>query len=506
MSQISQITPGDAVLSFPDLLGTREMRLNPANPPRPYTVIRAVGNGVSGTAFLVSRAADEKNYIAKITDLATLSEKKKSYARSEIRCLAQCEHFAIIKHIDSAETPDHTRLLLLMELADAGDLARQVKLRNGNLFREHEVAFLFLQIVLAVDYMHRRGILHRDIKSANVFLMSCGIVKIGDLGFSQVYMDSVSGEVGRTFCGTPYYLAPELWRRHRYSKKADVWSLAVLLYEMAALKRPFVASSMLELYDRVVAGDYEPLPNQFSQDMCDVIRQILVFDPDARPATSDILNMPYMRFVASQFENTITQNSHFSPDEKSRILDALRVARDAASATEPTPIPAPGTAASQAVQKRGIVHKLGTGGWKQRYLLLAKGVLTISVIENTVGDTKNLNVTNIQGVMPCLPSDLGGRVGCFCIVLADANGSHVYFQAANEADAQLWVDAIEHALEAEAQRLATTQPSASGAVVADRTPTSPVGAAAVTMLPAPAEAVPAAAVEPANESECPTSP
>jgi serine/threonine protein kinase len=426
-----------------------------------YAVLRAVGSGVSGTAFLVHRTSEKRNYIAKVTDLSMLSDKKKAYARSEVKCLAQCNHFAIIKHVDSFETPDGSKLLLLMELADAGDLGRQIKHRSRSMgtgdetkppyFKEHEVAFLFLQVVLAVHYMHNKGILHRDIKSANVFLMSVGIVKLGDLGFSQVYEDTVSNEVGRTFCGTPYYLAPELWRRHRYSKKADVWSLGVLLYEMACLKRPFTGDTMLKLYDRIMGGQYEPLPDFYSQDLCDVVAAILVFDPDARPATGEILRMKYMQFVMSQFERTITSATSFTDEQKRFILDAVIEAREELKREPPAPRH---TGPRREVQKKGVVLKLSfNGGWKQRYLLFDGFVLTISAVESTVGDTRNLNIDQIQGAFPVAVSEVG-RNCCFSVVLNSDNGAKIYFQTSTEAEAKEWVDALNEGLEAYARKKA----------------------------------------------------
>ena len=450
--QNRNFTVDDFVAAFPNILSKRDAEVTKA-----FTVHRVVGSGVSGTAFLVNRAKDNKNLIAKVTNLSSLSPKKQAYARSEVQCLRKCNHFAIIKHVGDFETENGDKLLLLMELADAGDLGRQVKHRARALqsrsdpaqegrptyFKEHEVAFLFLQVVLAVHDLHRQAILHRDIKSANVFLMSVGIVKLGDLGFSQVYEATVSAEVGRTFCGTPYYLAPELWRRHRYSKKADVWSLGVLLYEMAALKRPFAGDTMLKLFDRIMTGRYDPLPDCYSRDLCDLVDSILVFDPEARPATGDILRNKYMQFVMSQFERTIQSGTNqFSPEEKTYILDAVSRARQSVNELPASVVPT----SQRSVVKKAIVLKQSANMWKQRFIVFDGHVLTVSAVEQTVGQTRNLELHDIATVNVSLPEV--GRQNCFTIVLATEHGGGVvHFQERSAEEAVHWVALLTEALE-----------------------------------------------------------
>eukprot|EP00796_Vickermania_ingenoplastis_P003396 gene3396-biopygen2123 len=256
---------------------------------------KLIGTGSYGEAWLVERPSDGGVFVAKSMDLGKMTPKDKSYAYSEIKCLASCNHPNIIQYIEDHEENDH--LLIVMEFADSGDLDRQIKNRAADSFRyfqEHEALFLFLQLCLSVDHIHSHSMLHRDIKGANILLTSTGLIKLGDFGFSHQYDDTVSGVVANTFCGTPYYLAPELWNNQRYSKKADVWSLGVLLYEILALKRPFVANNMKGLMNKVLSGEYDPLPEVYSQDFRDVVRKILTCDPNERPSVHDIFRIPYV--------------------------------------------------------------------------------------------------------------------------------------------------------------------------------------------------------------------
>lgn len=416
-----------------------------------FRIIRVVGSGVSGTAFLVEQAHQQlpndgstkpTRFIAKITDLSKMNDRKKAYAMMEIQCLAVCDHFSIIRHHYHATTPENSKILLIMEYADAGDLSRQIKHRakEKSYFKEHEVAFLFLQMVLAIHYIHEKRMLHRDIKSANIFLMSRGITKVGDFGFSQVYEDTVSGEVAGTFCGTPYYLAPELWRRQRYSKKADVWALGVVLYETLALKRPFVADTMLHLMDRVMGGAYESIPPEFSDGMRDLVGRMLQFDPDARPSTHQILAHPYMVQTINQFETTVRKL--MSGPEQGRILYHLAIGKEVALSQVPIEVPL--SSPAKTMQHRGVITRLGSQGWKKRFLVLGGGELTISVVEHSVGETKAIPLKYILDVFPVSPQDAHNREFCFSLVLP--NGAQQLFQAASQAECLEWITKLQDAI------------------------------------------------------------
>eukprot|EP00672_Neobodo_designis_P026344 CAMPEP_0174837800 /NCGR_PEP_ID=MMETSP1114-20130205/6989_1 /TAXON_ID=312471 /ORGANISM="Neobodo designis, Strain CCAP 1951/1" /LENGTH=220 /DNA_ID=CAMNT_0016071881 /DNA_START=63 /DNA_END=721 /DNA_ORIENTATION=+ len=190
-----------------------------------YEKVKVLGSGSFGQAWLVRRKKDAKLLVAKLLDLSQMSAKDQKYVEAEIQCLASCHHFAIVRYEEDFSADP--KMLIVMEFADAGDLNMQIKARAAEGFRyfeEHEVGYTFVQLCMALDHVHRNKMLHRDIKGANVLLMSSGLVKLGDFGFSQQYEDTVSGAVAGTFCGTPYYLAPELWKRQKYSKKADIWS------------------------------------------------------------------------------------------------------------------------------------------------------------------------------------------------------------------------------------------------------------------------------------------
>lgn len=94
------------------------------------------------------------------------------------------------------------------------------------------------------------NILHRDLKSANVFLSRNGTVKLGDMNVSKIAKKGLL----LTQTGTPYYASPEVWKDQPYDNKSDIWSLGCVLYEMCALKPPFRADDMEGLFNKVCQG------------------------------------------------------------------------------------------------------------------------------------------------------------------------------------------------------------------------------------------------------------
>jgi len=108
----------------------------------------------------------------------------------------------------------------------------------------------FVQMCLALEYIHRRKVLHRDIKSSNVFLTSNNTVKLGDFGISKV-LDSTN-DIALTVQGTPYYMSPEVCQSKGYSYKSDVWSLGCILYELCTLKHAFHSENLLGLVFKIV--------------------------------------------------------------------------------------------------------------------------------------------------------------------------------------------------------------------------------------------------------------
>lgn len=157
------------------------------------------------------------------------------------------------------------------------------------LFKESEILDVFTQICLAIKHIHDRKIVHRDIKSHNIFLDSNGFVKLGDFGIAiclNYTLDKVQGGI----IGTPYYLSPEVIHNKPYSFKSDIWSLGVLLYEICALKMPFDANNIPLLSLKIIKGTYNSLPISYSAELRSLVKSMLNLDETKRPNINEILS------------------------------------------------------------------------------------------------------------------------------------------------------------------------------------------------------------------------
>ena len=128
--------------------------------------------------------------------------------------------------------------------------------------------------------MHDLNIMHRDLKSANVFLNKDFTIKLGDMNVSKVVSQR---NLNYTQTGTPYYASPEVWKDEPYDFKSDIWSLGCVLYEMVCLKPPFQANDMSGLYKRVVRGQFSRIPKNYSNDLWVMVSSMLQVNSSQRP-------------------------------------------------------------------------------------------------------------------------------------------------------------------------------------------------------------------------------
>ena len=173
-----------------------------------YTQVKTLGRGGFGSAILATRKDTRENVVIKEVRLSGLSRKEVEDARKEAAFLSTMHHPNIVGYIESFT--EANKLFIVMEYCDGGDLAGRIaKLKKERkAMSEEEALSLFVQLCLAVKHIHDRRIIHRDLKSANIFLTASGVVKLGDLGIARSL--SSSAEMAKTQIGTPYFLSPEL--------------------------------------------------------------------------------------------------------------------------------------------------------------------------------------------------------------------------------------------------------------------------------------------------------
>eukprot|EP00667_Euglena_gracilis_P020789 EG_transcript_22573 len=237
----------------------------PAAMAAKYERLRVVGRGSFGEAVLVRELASGTAFISKEVGMAAMSVRDRQEAINEVRFLSSLSHRNIIQYVESFL---HNNVLyIVMEYADGGDLWEliQARYRQGKRLEEAEVLSYFTQVCMALKYMHDRKMLHRDLKTGNVFLTADGVAKLGDFGISTV-MTTTMG-LANTVCGTPQYFSPELCQGRPYNNKADIWALGCILVELMSGRLAFEGSTLQELYTKILSCELRPLPECYSPEL-----------------------------------------------------------------------------------------------------------------------------------------------------------------------------------------------------------------------------------------------
>ncbi len=184
----------------------------------------------------------------------------------------------------------------------------------------------FVQLCLSLEYVHSRKILHRDLKTQNIFLTKNNTTKLGDFGISKVLESTTDHAM--TVQGTPYYMSPEVCQNLPYTYQSDIWALGCILYELCTLKHAFHAENLLGLVFKIVQDQHEPITEEYSDDLKDLINLLLTKDFKARPRIIDIINRPFVkshmeRFVKSAGKNCLNpqlgKKKEIQPEQAKKV-------------------------------------------------------------------------------------------------------------------------------------------------------------------------------------------
>jgi NIMA (never in mitosis gene a)-related kinase len=246
---------------------------------------KIVGQGTYGSVYKARRESDGIDYAVKVIDLAPLHRREIEDSVNEIRLMASFTSPFIVRFYEAF--CDQKRLYVVTEYARLGDLAHLIERRKQKRrpLQEEDIWRYMIQLLQGLKSLHACGVVHRDLKSANILIAAPDLIKIADLGISTVLHTT---QLARTQIGTPLYIAPEVWRHRPYDHRCDIWSLGVILYEMMTFAYPFNARSTTELAQRICVGRYA-VPHGYSPDLIGLLRRLLQVSPAQRPTAAELL-------------------------------------------------------------------------------------------------------------------------------------------------------------------------------------------------------------------------
>ena len=268
-----------------------------------YEIIKELGNGSYGKVYLGKLKRTKELFAIKEIHLNGLENNQKEKTLIETQLLSSLKHPNIVAYKESFQ--EFGCLYIIMEYVDGGDLYQKIQKKKNKFFTEHEILRIFIQLCLALQYIHEKKIVHRDIKPQNVFLTNVGVVKLGDFGVARSLENTE--DFCKTVIGTPFYLSPEVWSNSPYNSQTDIWSLGCILYEMCMLKKPFIGQTAQQLFAAVIRGVYEKVSSRYSQGIRFLINSMLNPTSNLRPTSTQILQIP---FIINFSKNMIIDNEN----------------------------------------------------------------------------------------------------------------------------------------------------------------------------------------------------
>ena len=283
-----------------------------------YQIIKKIGEGSYAKIYKVKKDSSDKIYVLKNIPVSEEDYSSMKEILNESSILSTCDNIYVVKYYDSFFYSGTFNIIT--EFCPYGDLFGYIKFykERGSKIEEKIIWIIFIQLSLGLSYLHHKKILHRDIKTKNIFIKNNLTVKIGDFGIAKI-LNSTSS-YAHTFIGTPYYISPELCKDQPYNDKSDVWSLGCVLYELCTLNHPFEGGTQVEIYEKIMTQKFKAISPEYSLELKKMVDLLLEKDEKKRPKMKDILRMKCVIDRANKYNiNIDLVDNGIIEEEKSDI-------------------------------------------------------------------------------------------------------------------------------------------------------------------------------------------
>lgn len=266
-----------------------------------YELIECIGKGSFGRVHLAVQMLTQKHVAIKTIDKTSVAlndrAKKKIENEIEILRIASASRH-MVRLLEVFENENY--VFFVMEYAKKGDLLNYMK--SYGVMPEFRAKNIFFDIILGLEFLHSKNVIHRDIKLDNILLSDKFRAKIADFGISKINPPENSLHEQ---CGTPAYLAPEIIKNNGYSGfGTDIWSLGILLHTLLLGKVPFKAETLDELYEIIVTQKLAIPEKPYITEECkDILQKMLDKNPATRISIEQIKRHPWIEHNMEEYHN-----------------------------------------------------------------------------------------------------------------------------------------------------------------------------------------------------------
>jgi len=288
-----------------------------------YVILNRLGRGNFAVVRKVQRKKDGQFFAAKIITKKGMKPKDLQLLGQEVDILKKLAHPNINRLIETFDTKNH--LYIVLELLAGENLFENIVKQKK--YTEDDAAKVIKQVARACEYMHPRGVIHRDLKPENLVYLDKGKdhICVTDFGLSKSVANE--GDLMKTACGTPAFVAPEILRQERYTSQVDMWSLGVILYTMLCGYPPFVEKNLPALYRTIKRGTVrfdKPYWDHVSGLAKDCVCGLLTVDPKKRLNPVELLKHDWLNVKARSANNLFDADGYDKRFKRYLILTKLQ--------------------------------------------------------------------------------------------------------------------------------------------------------------------------------------
>eukprot|EP01102_Stenamoeba_stenopodia_P007922 TRINITY_DN2234_c0_g1_i1.p1 TRINITY_DN2234_c0_g1~~TRINITY_DN2234_c0_g1_i1.p1 ORF type:complete len:719 (+),score=245.29 TRINITY_DN2234_c0_g1_i1:147-2303(+) len=278
----------DGVITLEDIVSKDD-------PHKRFTNLKKIGQGTSGAVYVANDSKRGGSQVA-VKQMVLSEQPNPDIVINEILVMRDCQHRAIVNYIDSYLVGDV--LWVIMEYMDATDLTAVIEACFP--FKEEAIAAICKEVLEGLEHLHKKEIIHRDIKSDNVLCNSDGSIKVTDFGYGAILNPEKAKRT--TLVGTPYWMAPEVIKGEAYDQKIDIWSTGIMALEMIDGEPPYMDEPPVKALFSIVSKGRPPFksPHEMSDNFKDFVNKCTVLDPGSRPTASELLKHPFIRTAGNK--------------------------------------------------------------------------------------------------------------------------------------------------------------------------------------------------------------